>query len=409
MLPSPMRPVGSLEDGTSYFAPLGELPYDPAADRVQCHLCGRWYRIIGSSHLYRVHGWTLDDYRDAFHLPMGTPTVSRGVSASLAAEAHRRRGTGELRTGWSPDMGAGAAAVDRYRVPRWRSLAALRPELAAELHPTRNGDLDPYALAPTSSRRVWWRCPRCGHEWQTPVGARARGDSCRECAKRAQIGRRVRVRPGQSLAELRPDLAAELHPIRSGDLDPHAVARWSVVPVWWRCASCGHEWELSPRNRTGCPWCAAHRVPRERSLAALRPDLAAELHPSRNGDVDPSVIGVTSSLKLWWRCKACGREWRASVRARSPGGGGCRSCLRRRAPRHRSLAVRRFDLASQLHPTRNGDLDPYAVALHSRRVVWWRCPSCGWEWRASIQGRAGSQGRCARCGLRADASASHVS
>jgi predicted transcriptional regulator len=86
-----MRPVGSLEDGTPYFAPLGELPYDPDDDRVQCHLCGRWYRSIGSSHLYRVHGWTLDDYRDAFHLPMGTPTVAPGVSASLAAEARRRR------------------------------------------------------------------------------------------------------------------------------------------------------------------------------------------------------------------------------------------------------------------------------------------------------------------------------
>jgi hypothetical protein len=35
----------------------------------------------------------------------------------------------------------------------------------------------------------------------------------------------------------------------------------------------------------GCPWCAAHRVPSERSLAVLCPDLAAELHSSRNGDL----------------------------------------------------------------------------------------------------------------------------
>jgi putative zinc ribbon protein len=212
------------------------------------------------------------------------------------------------------------------------------------------------------------------------VGGRARGDGCRECAKRAQIGRRMRVRRGQSLAELSPDLAAELHPTRNGDLDPQAVARWSVLPVWSRCASCGHEWYVSPRNRTGCPWCAAHRVPRERSLAVLHPDLAAELHPSRNGNLDPYAIAASSSLKLWWRCKDCGREWRASVVARSTGGGGCRSCLRRRAPRQRSLAVLRPDLAAQLHPSRNDDLDPDAVALHSRRVVWWRCPSCGREW-----------------------------
>ena len=70
---------------------------------------------------------------------------------------------------------------------------------------------------------------------------------------------------------------------------------------------------------------------------------------------------------------------------------------RRGAPRQRSLAVLRPDLAAQLHPTRNGDLDPHAVGLHSRRVVWWRCPGCGQEWTASIQGRAGGQGRCAGC------------
>jgi hypothetical protein len=203
--------------------------------------------------------------------------------------------------------------------------------------------------------------------------------------------------PGQSLAELRPALAAVLHPSRNGDLDPFAVGQWSVLPVWWPCTRGGHEWEVSPRNRTGCPWCAAHRVARERSLAVLRPDLATELHPTRNGDLDPYGIGASSSLKPWWRCRDCGREWKASVVARSTGGGGCRSCLRRRAPRKRSLAARRPDLAAQLHPTRNGDLDPDAVALHSRRVAWWRCPRCGREWRASIQGRARAQGRCPGC------------
>jgi Probable Zinc-ribbon domain len=118
-------------------------------------------------------------------------------------------------------------------------------------------------------------------------GGAREGDGCRECARRAQIGRRVRVHPGQSLAKLRPEPAAELHPTRNGDLDPYAVARWSVVPVWWRCASCGHEWEVSPQHRMGCPWCAAHRVPGERSLPVLHPDLAAEFHPTRNGDMDP--------------------------------------------------------------------------------------------------------------------------
>jgi hypothetical protein len=39
--------VGRLPDGTPYFAPIGELPYDADDDRVQCHLCGDWFRIVG--------------------------------------------------------------------------------------------------------------------------------------------------------------------------------------------------------------------------------------------------------------------------------------------------------------------------------------------------------------------------
>lgn len=29
-----------LADATPYFVPLGEIPYDPDEDKVQCHLCG---------------------------------------------------------------------------------------------------------------------------------------------------------------------------------------------------------------------------------------------------------------------------------------------------------------------------------------------------------------------------------
>ena len=62
------KALGRLRDGTPYFAPLGEIAYDPDDDRVQCHLCGEWFRTIGGAHLICRHGWTLARYRDAFAL-----------------------------------------------------------------------------------------------------------------------------------------------------------------------------------------------------------------------------------------------------------------------------------------------------------------------------------------------------
>ena len=177
--------------------------------------------------------------------------MALGVSTALAAQTRRRVQAGELPADFTPEWRARRDAPGRYRVQRWRSLAVLRPDLVAELHPTRNGDRDPHALAPTSSRRVWWRC-----------------------------------------------------------------------------ASCSHEWQLSPRNRTGCPWCAAHRVPRERSLAILHPDLAAQLHPARNDDLDPDAVALHSRRIVWRRCPGCGREWKASIRGRAGRHGRCPRCRR---------------------------------------------------------------------------------
>ena len=67
-------------------------------------------------------------------------------------------------------------------VPIERSLGVRRPDLVAELHPTMNGELDPYALGASSHRRLWWRCA-AGHEWQTTVNTRSRGCGCPTCSR----------------------------------------------------------------------------------------------------------------------------------------------------------------------------------------------------------------------------------
>jgi ROS/MUCR transcriptional regulator protein len=83
------RERGRLPDGTPYFAPLGEVPYDPDEDKVQCHLCGDWFRFVGASHV-RWHGWTLDEYREAFHLLKRTSTAAPGVSDKLRRNTRSR-------------------------------------------------------------------------------------------------------------------------------------------------------------------------------------------------------------------------------------------------------------------------------------------------------------------------------
>lgn len=228
------------------------------------------------------------------------------------------------------NTGLNEAAVTKPVRPiaRERSLQVKLPELAAELHPFLNGDLDPTTVSAGARLKVWWMCDR-GHEWRASVIARKNGTGCPVCA-------RTRVPPERSLKVRRPELAAELHPVRNGELDALDLAAESNRKVWWRCAA-GHEWEARVFARSGgggCPMCSRSRVPLERSLAYKSPALAAELHPDRNGPLDPSALAAWSNRHVWWRC-AQGHEWQAAVSSRFSGSG-CPGCNELRQKRGRT-------------------------------------------------------------------------
>lgn len=96
-------PNGRLPDGTVCYGFIGELGYDPEEDKVQCHLCAEWLHQVGGSHLPRKHGWTIEEYRQAFRIPKRIATCGRGDVALAAAGSprtarqHRRTGLGPRR------------------------------------------------------------------------------------------------------------------------------------------------------------------------------------------------------------------------------------------------------------------------------------------------------------------------
>lgn len=213
------------------------------------------------------------------------------------------------------------AAPHRAVAPE-RSLQSTHPELAAQLHPLRNGALTALDLSSGLARSVWWLCPN-GHEWQASVAGRVAGRGCAQCVRSEPLTR--------SLANVHPELAAELHPSRNLGVVAEQLAPQSSWQVWWRCPR-GHEWEARVYVRArggGCPICVRQRVASERSLAHKLPALAAELHPERNPGIDASTLAAGSSRLVWWQC-AAGHEWEARVYSRAAGNG-CPRCQAGRA------------------------------------------------------------------------------
>lgn len=266
-------PSGRLADGTPFFGQVGVVAYDVDEDRVQCHLCGQWFRQVGGQHLLRRHGWRIGDYREAFRLGAGVSTCARGLTAvksRLAQGVEPFCAPGRFNS--DPTAARDAGRLKSGGFPRVvRSLADTRPDLVAEWHPARNVGVSPAALGMASTVAVWWCCAACGHEWQASIDARRRNPSCPRCRRERQRrsphlsvanARWMSARAAANPLSARADLVAEWHPTRNLGLDSGAVSLKSHRRVWWRCSTCGHEWEAMVYARadgSGYPTCAGRR------------------------------------------------------------------------------------------------------------------------------------------------------
>ena len=261
-----------------------------------------------------------------------------------------------------------------------------RQDLLSQWDGPGNAPLTPDDVSYGSRRKVWWQCDH-GHRWQAAVYTRTGGESgCPYCAGK-------RPWPGfNDLASQYPDLAAQWHPTRNGDLTPDQVLCGSNRRVWWQCPQ-GHQWSAIVKSRTegaGCPYCASRQVSAGfNDLAARFPHLAQQWDRARNGAMTPETVSPYSNRKAWWVC-ALGHRWQAAVSARA-GGSDCPYCAGRKVlAGFNDLATKDPTVAAEWDPTLNGGLTPQMVTAGSHKKVWWRC-SENHVWKAVVYARTGAK------------------
>ena len=259
------------------------------------------------------------------------------------------------------------------------SLASVHPELIPEWS-ERNLPLTPDKITFGSNKRVWWK-GACGHEWETSVKARSKGEKCPICS-----GARV-IEGINDLVTLKPLLAQEWS--EKNKLKPTEVSVASHKKIIWKCKH-GHEWEASVKSRTingtGCPYCSHNKVLAGfNDLASQYPDIAAEWS-DRNLPLLPTMVTAFANSKAWWKCRDCGNEWYTLISTRA-GGSRCPYCSGYTLLKgFNDLATTHPDIAAEWSE-RNYPLMPDEVNAKSRHNVWWKCKTCGNEWKSVINAR----------------------
>ena len=258
------------------------------------------------------------------------------------------------------------------------SLAEVHPELVSEWS-EKNLPLTPDDITFGSNKKVWWR-GACGHEWQTSVKARSKGEKCPICS-----GARV-IAGINDLSTLKPGLASEWS--KKNEIKPTEVTVGSHKKVIWKCRL-GHEWTASVKSRSingsGCPYCSHNKVlVGFNDLATVASKVADEW--SEKNEKKPTEVTAFANRKAWWKCRDCDYEWNTLISTRS-GGSKCPCCSGYTFIKGRNDLKTTHPEIAEEWSEKNYPLQPDEVNAKSRKNAWWHCKKCGNEWKSVINAR----------------------
>lgn len=330
-------------------------------------------------------------------------------------------------------MNRGCPFISNKKVYKgYNDLETIYPELAQEWHPTKNGDLKPSEITYGSKIKVWWYLPyddpktgkHFDFEWQAVVYSRT-GDKVNSCPFLSMPAKSV-WHGFNDLETVYPKLAKEWHPTKNGDLKPSDVLSGSGKIVWWYLPyddpktgkHFDFEWQASIVDRTKknfeCPYISGQRIyVGFNDLETLKPELAKEWHPTKNGKLKPSEVSISSGKKVWWYLpydepmtgKHFDFEWQAVISTRAVKNIGCPYLSSKKAIQGvNDLATVLPELAKEWHPTKNGNITPNDFTIGSHKIVWWYLPyddpktgkHFDFEWKSSIHARV-RNGKIQQC------------
>ena len=130
----------------------------------------------------------LEDEWDESNKPLKPDMVSRKANREITWKCLRCGQTWRSRIADRTDGHGCPVCSGEKLVSGINDFATEHPELATEWS-DRNED-SPTKVWSKSRKNVWWKCNRCGYEWQAVINSRVKGSSCPECVRRERQEKR---------------------------------------------------------------------------------------------------------------------------------------------------------------------------------------------------------------------------
>ncbi len=274
-------------------------------------------------------------------------------------------------------------------------LGTTHPQLAEEWHIAKNGDLTPANVSYGSGKKVWWLCT-LGHEYQATILHRSSGTNCPIC----NSGRQT------SFAEQATFFYVKM-------LYPDAISRYKasfldrmeldifIPSIRFAIEYDGEAWhkkDTIKREQLKYKKCHENNI----KLIRLRekfPELGSMIadyqygsdklyQPKNLEHVIKEILRRINFSINWLKCPIDVNIERDRYKI----------LKYRVSANNDSLFLKFPEIAEEWHPIKNGILTPGMFKPRSDHKVWWKCPTCSFEYESSIGHRTYGTG-CPKCGI----------
>ena len=287
----------------------------------------------------------------------GSMTQFIWLKCPLDAHSWKKK-VGDITAIWKHNGKSGCpkCAGKKKKTEKQPSLIEVYPEFVSQYwysEKNKELNLDPATLSLGSGRKVWFKCPNDGNEWQATVALIikqqwSKGNAgCRVCngtdeRKRGEWQRR------EPIAVEFPDEVAKYWFYDANNelgLDPMKLTMGSAKEAWFKCPIDDYEW-VAPlsqikvswkKGNSGCPKCSGRtdKYKKQSSLIKTYAELVDNYwNYTKNNELalDPAKITTGSSKEAWFKCPIDGYEWKTQINSItrgswSRGNSGCARCF----------------------------------------------------------------------------------
>ena len=244
------------------------------------------------------------------------------------------------------------------------SVARNYPSIAKEWDYEKNGNISPQNFTCGSTKKVWWKCNKCGSEYITSINHRVNGTGCPYCAGK-------KVNSTNNLSSLFPKLVKQWD-YENNTLIPEQIYYSSRQKVWWICEKCRKSYKMAlcqkiKAKTSFCPSCMHTHIGNQNrlisvdkngSLMSNNPLFLEEWNYEKNSEISPNEVTINSGIKVWWKCNKCEYEWQASIYNRTCGTG-CPICAKKSGALKRVMAINVYNI---------GDLSFYGTFDNAQKL-----------------------------------------